>query len=196
MTFYENSSLERGLDTMFMVYSLLDGHPASTACEQFITSRQGWVNTPLLVIEGMAIMIKVYGVEPEIACQLVTDFAYGPISILPIELETITAAVDLSILHDVDINDAVLLQACIERGIARIATDDRRFAHACANFGIIVENPITPAIRQQMAAWEAANLPPRGLPRLLTYIHQWLKTQEPNIATKFYEATGQYLHLP
>jgi predicted nucleic acid-binding protein len=117
MTFYENSSLERGLDTMFMVYSLLDGHPASLACEQFITSRQGWVNTPLLVIEGMAIMIKVYGVEPEIACQLATDFAYGPISILPIELEIITAAVDLSILHDVDINDAVLLQACIEQCI-------------------------------------------------------------------------------
>jgi len=65
MIFYENSSLERGLDTMFMVYSLLDGHPASTACEQFITSRQGWVSTPFLVIEGTAIMIKVYGVEPK-----------------------------------------------------------------------------------------------------------------------------------
>ena len=40
MKFCEDSSLERGLDTMFMVYSLLDGHPASTVCEQFITSRQ------------------------------------------------------------------------------------------------------------------------------------------------------------
>lgn len=196
MIFYENSSLERGLDTMFMMYSLLDRHPASTACEQFITSHQGWVSTPLLVIEGTTIMIKVYGVEPEVACQLVTDFAYGPINILPIQLETITAAVNLSILHDVDINDAVLLQACIEHGIARIATDDRRFANVCTNLGIVVENPITPAIRQQMAAWEMANLPPRGLPRLLSYIHQWLETYEPNIAAKFYEATGQYLHLP
>ena len=196
MTFYENSIMERGLDTMFMVYSLLDGHPASTACEQFITSRQGWVSTPLLVIEGIVIMIKVYGVEPEIACQLVTDFARGPIDILPIGLEIVTAAVDLSILHDVDINDAALLQACIERGIDQIATDDRRFAHVCTNFGIVVENPIMPAIRQQMAAWEEANLPPRGLQRLLSYIHRWLENQEPNIAAKFYDATGKYLHLP
>jgi hypothetical protein len=141
-------------------------------------------------------MIKVYGVEPEIVCQLVTDFAYGPIDILHIELETITAAVDLSILHDMDINDAILLQSYLEHRIGCIATDDRRFSHVCTNFGIVVENPITLAIRQQMAAWESENLPPRGLPRLLSYIHQWLKTQEPNIAAKFYDVTGQYLHLP
>lgn len=196
MTSYENLGLERGLDTMFMVYSLLDGHPASTACEQVITSRHGWISTPFLVVEGITIMTKVYGVESEIARRLTTGFAYGPINILPIELEIITAAADLSILHDVDINDAVLLQTCIEHGIACIATDDRRFTKICANFGIIVENPITPKIRQQMAAWEAANLPPRGLQRLLSHIHQWLKTQEPDIATKFYDSTGQYLHLP
>ncbi|MBC8236011.1 hypothetical protein H8E77_41220 [bacterium] len=59
-----------------------------------------------------------------------------------------------------------------------------------------MENPITPTVRRQMAAWEVANLPPRGFQRLLLNIHRWLEVQDPNIAEVFYEATGQYLHLP
>ncbi len=36
MTSSFSQKVERGLDTMLIVYGLIDGHPASTVCEQFI----------------------------------------------------------------------------------------------------------------------------------------------------------------
>lgn len=190
------NTVRRGLDTMFIVYSSLAGHPASAICEQFIVSRKGWVSIPLLLVEFYSVLTHIYGIDSQSASQKTRELLDKPIEILPLDGHTVTAALQLANTYNLDTNDAILLQTCLVSGINEIATDDRRFARACDNLGIVVENPITPTIRQQMATWEVANLPQRGLPRLLLHIHRWLGSQEPNIAEAFYEATGQYLHLP
>lgn len=41
MTSSSNPQIGRGLDAMLIVYSLLDSHPASTICEQFIRACTG-----------------------------------------------------------------------------------------------------------------------------------------------------------
>lgn len=71
--------------------------------------------------------------------------------------------------------DPVLLQAARTRGANILATDDRKLVQACHQVDITVENPIGASLRQQMASWEAANLPQKGLPRILRQIHQWLE---------------------
>jgi hypothetical protein len=40
--------LERGLDTMLLVWSLLQGHPAALACQQFLCAHSGWFTSPLV----------------------------------------------------------------------------------------------------------------------------------------------------
>ena len=62
-----NPSDERGLDAMLIVYSLLEAHPASTTCEQFIRSHRGWVTTAFTLFEAKAILTKVYAVEATLA---------------------------------------------------------------------------------------------------------------------------------
>lgn len=60
---------DRALDSMLVVYSLLDGHPASTACSQFISERAGWFTSVLVILEAKAILAKVYGVSAELVSQ-------------------------------------------------------------------------------------------------------------------------------
>ncbi|MBM3237231.1 type II toxin-antitoxin system VapC family toxin [Candidatus Poribacteria bacterium] len=163
---------KRGLDTMLVVYSSLMEHPASAVCEQFILSREGWVSTPLLLIEFYSVLTRNYGVDRQSAIQKTMELLSKPIEILPFDGHTVVAAIQLANEYNLDTNDAILLHVCLNFGLNVIATDDRRFARACDDLGIVVESPITPTIRQQMAAWEEANLPPRGLPRLLLHIHR------------------------
>lgn len=187
---------QRGLDTMFLVYSSLQEHPASAICEQFILSKEGWVSTPLLFVEFYNVLTRNYGVDRQSTIQKTMELVDKPIEILLLEGHTVAAAIWLANEYNLDTNDAILLQICLTSGINVIATDDRRFARACDDLGIVVENPITATVRQQMTVWEEVNLPPRGLPRLLLHIHRWLEVQNLNIAEVFYEATGQYLRLP
>lgn len=63
MTSFSSPLVERGLDAMIIVYSLLDQHPASIPCEQFIRSHSGWFTTALTVLEVKAVLTKVYGVD-------------------------------------------------------------------------------------------------------------------------------------
>src|SRR5438309_8433547 len=72
--------LERGLDTMLIVYSLLQGHPAATPCEQFIRSQTGWFTTPLAIFEAKAVLTKVYGVPAGLASQKLVHFLAAPIA--------------------------------------------------------------------------------------------------------------------
>ena len=69
MTSSFSPPLERGLDTMLIVYSLLQGHPAASPCEQFIRSQTGWFTTPLSIFEAKAVLTKVYGVPSSLASQ-------------------------------------------------------------------------------------------------------------------------------
>jgi predicted nucleic acid-binding protein len=99
MTSFSNPKAVRGLDTMVIVYSLLDDHPASAVCEQFIRGHAGWFTT-------------------------------------------------------------------------------------------------TFTLRQQMSVWERANLPAKGLPRVLRQVHYWLNQANSQTAQDFWSQTGGCSHLP
>ncbi|MYA98149.1 hypothetical protein F4X90_00500 [Candidatus Poribacteria bacterium] len=58
MTLSFDQSAPRGLDAMLIVYSLLDDHPASTACESFIRDHTNWFTTALTLFEAKAILTK------------------------------------------------------------------------------------------------------------------------------------------
>ena len=196
MTSSSDKKIERGLEAMIIVYSLLQDHPASSDCEQFIRSHTGWLTTTFTLFEAKAILTKVYGVSTTLASQKLTQFVAGPIIVTTVDSEAALDAMDMADTLRIDLTDAVLLQAAQAQGATHLVTDDVKLAHACQQIGINPETPIDAALRQRMAVWEAANLPMKGLPRLLRQIHQWLNSTHPAAAQDFWSQTGGGSHLP
>lgn len=64
MTLSSKPQIERGLDTMVLVYSVLHGHPAAAACEQFLRANAGWFTSPSVLFEAKSVLTKVYGEDP------------------------------------------------------------------------------------------------------------------------------------
>ena len=73
MTLSSEQFAGRGLDAMLIVYSLLDDHPASDACELFIRDHVNWFTTTLTLLETQAILTKVYDVDVNLASQQLSD---------------------------------------------------------------------------------------------------------------------------
>ena len=196
MPLSSDQSAPRGLDAMFIVYSLLDSHPASAACESFIRERTSWFTTTLTLLETKAILTKIYAVEASLASQQLSQFSAGPIEIIEVDLPITLDAIHIADVLEIDMTDAVLLQAARIRGANILATDDRKLVQACHQVNITVENPIGSSLRQQMASWEAENLPQKGLPRILRQIHHWLHQNHQQAAEDFWSQTGGGSHLP
>ena len=89
-----------------------------------------------------------------------------------------------------------LLQACQLHGVATTCTDDDKLAGVCRQVGLAVETPIDSAARRQIAAWESANLPTKGLARVLFQVRQWIGRQNSDLAQDFWNLTGGGSHLP
>jgi len=181
---------------MLIVYSLLNSHPASTVCEQFIRSLTGWFTTTFTLFEAKAILTKLYAVDAALASQKLAQFAVGPIVIVAVDFATALAAMNTADTLNIDLTDAVLLQSVQMQGATRLATDDSKLAQACRQVGITPETPIDAFLRQQMTAWESAHLPAKGLQRVLRQIHQWLNQTYPQAAQDFWSQTGGGSHLP
>lgn len=196
MTSSSSPPLERGLDTMLLVYSLLQGHPASPVCEQFLRSRGGWFAPVLVLFEAKAILTKVYGVDAALASQKLAQVAAGPCTFTPVDEPTALAALTLADVHGLGLTDAVLLQTVLGQGASCLATEDQQLAKVCRKVAITTESPFDAALRQQVAAWENANLPSKGLPRVLRLIHRWLGQHHPQAAADFDSQTGGGSHLP
>ena len=78
MTLSFDQSAPRDLDAMLIVYSLLDDHPASTACESFIRDHTNWFTTTLTLFEAKAILTKVYAVDTNLTSRQLSQFSAGP----------------------------------------------------------------------------------------------------------------------
>lgn len=185
-----------GLDAMLIVYSLLDGHPASAVCESFIRERSRWVTTTLTLLEAKAILTKVYVVDATLASQQISQFSAGPIEIIEVDLPMTLAAMQIADMLEIDITDAVLVQASRTRGAETLATDDRKLIQACHQVDLMPETPIDDLLRRQVASWEAENLPQKGLPRILRRVHHWLHQHDQRVAGEFWSQTGAGSHLP
>jgi predicted nucleic acid-binding protein len=191
-----NPPNERGLDAMLIVYSLLEDHPASTTCEQFIRTHSGWFTTALTLLEVKAILTKVYAVDAVLASRKLAQLVAGPMVVIAVDHPIVLAAMHAADVLGIDLTDAVLLHTVQARGALWLATDDTKLAQACRQVGVMPETPIDTALRQQMGVWEAANLPAKGLPRVLRQIHQWLHRISPPMAEDFWSYTGGGSHLP
>lgn len=187
---------QRGLDAAPIVYSLLSGHPASAVCEGYIRSHSGWLTTTVTLLEADAVLRKVYGVAPALVDQKIAQFAAGPITVVAVDAATAVSAMTTANTLGIDLADAVLLESCRAHGLSIIATDDAKFARECVRSGLTAETPIDSAIRQQVAAWEATNLPAKGLARVLFHVRHWLDQQDPQMAQAFWNRTGAGSHLP
>ncbi len=196
MTSSSSPPLERGLDSMILVYSLLQGHPANLPCEQFLRSFSGWFTSPLVLLETWTILVKVYDVAPAKAHHVVGKIPGGAIALLQLDAATVAAALQLAKGQNLDLNDAVLLQLTHQQGATRLATDDTTLARAATRLGIATDTPIDAVLRQQIAAWENANLAPKGLARVLRRMHAWLNTLYPQAAHDFWSHSGACSHLP
>jgi predicted nucleic acid-binding protein len=178
----------KAVDSNLLVYASLAGHPASSACDQFLATEPLWLTSIVNLIEVHRVLIGVYGVVENEADRKLTDF----LSALTVDSPTseLTAAsLPLRQSYGIDFNDPILLQTCRKRSVTALATDDGRLAAACAAFGIAVENPIDATVRAQMASWESAHLPAKGLPRLLLRVHRWIDARDPSLAAELYSAT-------
>ena len=69
MTSSSNLPIERGLDAMLLMYSVVQGHPGAAACQQFLRAHAGWFTSPLVLFEAKAALTKIYGVPPNVATQ-------------------------------------------------------------------------------------------------------------------------------
>src|SRR5947209_20601413 len=121
MTSSSSPALERGLDTMLIVYSLLQGHPASATCQQFVAGRTGWFTSSFTLLEAHAVLTKVYGVAQADVRQKLGLFFPGPITVIPLDDSSVLRALPLGELHNLDTADAVLLDCCQVAGAGIIA---------------------------------------------------------------------------
>jgi predicted nucleic acid-binding protein len=195
MTSSSSPPLQRGLDTMILVYSLLPGHPAALPCELFLRAHVGWFTSPLVLFEAKGILTKVYSVNASSATAKLLQFAAGPVALLALDQVGISSAFQLADAHGLDLTDAVLLHLACSQGTGHLATEDQRLTQACIQFGIKPESPLNPILRQNVASWESANLASKGLPRVLRRIHAWLSQTHPQAAHDFWTQTGGS-HLP
>src|SRR5665213_540366 len=136
MTTSISPPLERGLDTMILVYYLLQRHPASLACEQFLQSRSGWFTSPLVHGEAKHILTTAYSVNPTVATAKLLQFAAGPVVLLDLDAAVLTSALKLAESHKIDLTDAVLLHLAAAHGAHSLVTEDKRLAQACLSFGV------------------------------------------------------------
>jgi predicted nucleic acid-binding protein len=187
---------QRGLDAAPIIYSLLRGHPASAVCESYIRNHADWLTTPITLLEVDAVLRKVYGVKPTLAAQKLAQFAAGPIVVPAIDAGLATSAMSCAASFGIDLADAVLLETCRIHRVSMICTDDEKFVRTCVAVGLTAETPIDSAMRQQITVWESANLPAKGLTRLLFHVRHWIEQEEPRLAQEFWNRTGAGSHLP
>jgi predicted nucleic acid-binding protein len=160
----------KAIDSNLLIYASLANHPAVSACETYIAECSTWVTNIVNLVELHRALVAVYGVSEhdagskfaELSAALTAEDLTGTLAV---------SALGLRQSYQIDFNGAVLLECARRRGITILATDDSQLALACAAVGIQVENPITPAVRSQMADWENQNIPAEGLPRILLRVH-------------------------
>lgn len=184
----------KAIDSNLLVYASLAEHPAVTACEEYIGECPEWLTNVLNLLELRRVLVAVYGVSESDADAKLIDFRDA----LVVEGLTGTLAAAALALRQscgIDFNDAVLLECCRQRGVTVLATDDSQLAVACTAMGIRVENPVTAALRREMASWENQNLPAKGLPRILLRIHRWMEQRDATLAAEFYSVTQSLSRL-
>lgn len=128
--------------------------------------------------------------------QKIVQLANGPIILLDLKPADVPKIIGLADNHALDLADAILLHLVRENAAPYLVTEDAHLASVCTKFGVTPISPIDAALRQAIATWEASFLPPKGLPRILRRVHQWLSQSHAQAAQSFWSRTGAGSHLP
>lgn len=136
-------ALACALDTPILVYSLLDGHPASAVCDHLLRSQRGWFTTPLVLLESHAILTKVYDVAAPLVIQKLAQMIHLPIQVVDLGLQPTLDVLQSAASLGLDSTDAALLQLTRNVGANELATDHQHLMQACKSAGITVHCPST-----------------------------------------------------
>lgn len=178
----------KAVDSNLLVYASLSDHPTMSVSEALISAHPEWLVNVVNLIEMHRVLISVYGVPPSDSNAKFDDFQKA-LTVVPLTTSIVKKALSLRSQHGIDLNDAILLETCLQEGVSAVATDDRALSTACASLGLSVENPIDDALRKEMADWEDQHLSPKGLPRVLLSVHRWLSQRDDDMANQFHSAT-------
>jgi predicted nucleic acid-binding protein len=166
--------------------------PASSL---FVRNRAGFTS-PLVLFETKNILTKVYSVDAAAATRKLLQFGTGPVVLLDLDALGATSAFQLADTHGLDLTDAHLLHLARRYHASFLATEDQHLAQMRSQAGVTPQSPLDAALRQQIAAWESANLAFKGVPRISRRVHQWLGQAHLQAARDFWSQTGGGSHLP
>ena len=150
-------NIQKILDSNILIYSILEGHPASNACEQLILSGEDkffWTTSPITFYETFHVLVKIYNQPAIKVLEKIDQIMKLPINIISLNSQLTFSSLEKCMRHSIDTNDSLLLEIAIHQGISIIATDDKKLIDICKQYGIICENPITEEIRKKMSEWE------------------------------------------
>ena len=127
---------------------------AAAVSQQFLRAgrRPGGSLPPLVLFEAKATLTKIYGVDPGVATQKLTQFATVPVVLLELDAAVALSAVQLAVhAHGLDLHWDVPSSCHAEHGLVFMATEDQKFAQVCTQFGVTPQSPFDAALRQQVA---------------------------------------------
>jgi predicted nucleic acid-binding protein len=182
------------IDSQLLVYSVIESHPAQDVIQAALT-RDAWGSTILTLGEVYHVLTRDYRVTSADARELTLGLAHSNLHWVGLDAVEASAAIVTRSTQSIDLADAVLLSlAASDPGV--LVTSDRRLLGVAVSQGVAVRNPIDPPLSVAVARWEAQNLPPKGLQRILVAVERWLRQENPMIAERFVTASDRLTRLP
>lgn len=182
------------IDTPLFVYAYVEAHPAQPQAEEVLRAGS-CASSVLNALEVFHVLVGHYVVAVTDTTHAVGRLLRAAVRWAAVEPDDVEPVLRFQERYGLASADAVLLhKARAERGV--LVTPDRRLLRAGEAEGLAVRNPVSPALAQAIASWEADVLPPRGLPRILRTVEQWLHVRDSSLAEAFRDATANGTSLP
>ena len=182
------------IDTPLLVYSAIPDHPARGILRQEL-DREQWASTTYVLLEVYQVLIQTYNMPPRVALRATANLANSPIRWVQLDAVSAMAALTERAAGGLESADALLL-ALAGKGAGTLVTTDKRLIRHAIALGVAARNPIDSLLLSEIARWEDALLPSKGLPRILRSAERWLRGRYLELANQFIEATDTFTALP
>ncbi len=192
-------AIHRVVDSNVFIYSLLKNHPAYKECSSYLAKFDEpdviFTTTDSLV-EIFQVLLTFYRIETKIILENIQNLLNSNISFYHFTSETLLNIFEETAGSKLEINDVKLYFLALKVQAPIVVTDDGKFAKFVKKNNLLHETPISDDTRKQMDNWEKKNLPPKGLPRTLLRIHNYLEEINAEIAQQFRVDTGGFKKIP
>jgi len=191
--------IHRVIDSNVLIYSLLKNHPAYTECTSYLAKfdePDALFTTTDSLSETFQILRTFYKIDTTIILENIRDLFNSNITFYQFTPDNILNLLEETARSALEINDVKLYFLALKVQAPIIVTDDRKFARYIKEHKILHETPISDETRMQMGKWEQENLPPKGLPRILSRMYNYLVDSNVNVAQKFRDDTQGFKKMP